>query len=297
MTTREIAKDIALVKSIQDGLTRHGYLDPNLRGHITKPHDGVFGPATENAMRRFYANMDMMGRTLTDEDVPEGLIQHILSTETIPIDFSMDDNASKIVKAMQAAGHYVSMDKDTVNIVYLEGVNEDFTMNDNALDGWNDLCVLLKMSDEINPRPVILSSYVCTTGPGKYYTDHPMNPMGCARIAFGQYKSWIMGVHKGSQPALQQCQPIQVFRDLNKDGQRTGDRVWVVPCTVNQHGTYPDFNWKFVGKNSAGCLVRKIWGSHLEFLQLLKADIRYAQNRGYIFMSTIMDGNDIFSLK
>lgn len=58
-----------------------------------------------------------------------------------------------------------------------------------------------------------------------------MNRLGAARIAFGQYKSWQVGIHNADSPtahaALKQVGELTVHRDLNKDGKRTGDRVFV----------------------------------------------------------------------
>jgi|SRR5262245_15399865 len=32
-------------------------------------------------------------------------------------------------------------------------------------------------------------------GPVSFFTENPLNPGGAARIAFGQYKSWVVGIH------------------------------------------------------------------------------------------------------
>ena len=45
-------------------------------------------------------------------------------------------------------------------------------------------------------KPVILGKWLATTEPGAYYTEHPVNPAGAARIEFGQYQAWRVGMHR-----------------------------------------------------------------------------------------------------
>ncbi|MFN8642654.1 MAG: hypothetical protein U0802_13755 [Candidatus Binatia bacterium] len=55
-----------------------------------------------------------------------------------------------------------------------------------------------------------------------------MDPEGAARIAFGQYKAWTVGLHHPGQPgeheALVQVGTI-AYRDLSQDFSRNGDRT------------------------------------------------------------------------
>jgi hypothetical protein len=68
-----------------------------------------------------------------------------------------------------------------------------------------------------------------TTEPGMFWTLNPLNPNGAARIAFGQYKAWIVGTHlagtKSAHEALVQVSPVSVHLDLNKDFKRTNDKI------------------------------------------------------------------------
>lgn len=287
MTIFELSKNKQLVGDIQVALHRVGYLDPKITIHfgkaVAKIGDGIVGPNTEASMRQYFG--------IEGDDFLQTDIDMLLSAQP-QVDLSLGDPAAKIVGHMLDEGYYVSANPDTLNIVYLEGVNDDMTLNDNAPDRWNDLRILIKVQPD--GKPTIVRSYIATTGPGRYYTEKPMNPMGCARIAFGQYKSWVMGIHAGKQPALRQCANILVHRDLNKDGLREGDKVWAVPATINQHSTSPSFNADSIGKWSAGCLVGKNYGSHLEFIDRLQTDVRYIANNGYVFMTTVLDGKLIF---
>jgi len=121
-----------------------------------------------------------------------------------------------------------------------------------------------------------------------------MNPLGAARIAFGQYKSWTVGVHhpgqRGAHEALVQAAPIDVYRDLNKDFKREG-RVYTGMFGVNQHWGY-DAPKNNLGNTSAGCLVGRTKAGHREFMALIKTDPRYSANHSYKFMTAVMSGTD-----
>ena len=111
------------------------------------------------------------------------------------------DLAAAIVGAMRRKGYVVDTQPGEINIVYVEGLNEDGTINDDASDKWNDLRVVIGFEGN---KPVILGKWRATTEPGAYYTEHPVNPAGAARIEFGQYQAWRVGMHRGDHEALVQ---------------------------------------------------------------------------------------------
>ena len=121
---------------------------------------------------------------------------------------------------MRRKGYILDTQPGEINIVYVEGLNEDGTINDDASDKWNDLRVVIGFEGD---KPVILGKWRATTEPGGYYTEHPVNPAGAARIEFGQYQAWRVGMHRGDHEALVQRGKVMVCRDLNKDMIRTGD--------------------------------------------------------------------------
>jgi hypothetical protein len=124
----------------------------------------------------------------------------------------------------------------------------------------------------------------------------PMNPCGAARIAFGQYKSWIVGTHhagtSSAHEALVQVSPISVHRDLNKDFKRTNDKVDTGLFAINQHWGY-DAPKNDLGRTSAGCLVGRTREGHKDFMALLKSDPRYRANNGYRFMTAVLAGDEV----
>jgi hypothetical protein len=205
-----------------------------------------------------------------------------------------------IVKYMTDNGQTVFTGNDELNIVYLEGIDFDFKLNDDAFNKWNDLRVVFKYVDGC---PELLFRQVCTTEPGKMSTFSldARKRKGVARIAFGQYTAWKMGFHKQStnaknHPALVQCNPIPVHRDLNMDGKRIGDIIYTGLFGINQHGTkigYHDEIKSTVENWSEGCLVGKDWNKHIEFINLLKTDSRYLKDNNFIFTTSIIPADEL----
>lgn len=175
-----------------------------------------------------------------------------------------------------------------INIVYIEGVDpveENFRVNKDILDYWDDTRNLIRNDGEI------LMSAVCTTEPGRYYTNNPMSPDGAARIAFGQYlDAWGFGIHGTSYPhrALVQIAPVKFYRDLNKDGYRTGDRLFYDTIGMNQHTTSnaPET----IEYWSAGCLVGRYPTTHAKFLSILESTGRKT------FHTTVLDGEELHEM-
>jgi len=205
-----------------------------------------------------------------------------------------------IVKYMTDNGQIVFKGQDELNIVYLEGIDFDFKLNKDEFNKWNDLRLVFKY---VNDCPELLFRQVCTTEPGKMSTFSldARKRKGVARIAFGQYTAWKMGFHKQStnaknHPALVQCNPIPVYRDLNMDGKRIGDIIHTGLFGINQHGTkigYHDEIKSTVENWSEGCLVGKDWNKHIEFINLLKTDSRYVKDNNFIFTTSIIPADEL----
>ena len=205
-----------------------------------------------------------------------------------------DDFASRIIKYMLRANHFVSRGKGRYNIVYVEGVGADGKVNDDRADAWNDRRTVIEIPE--NGKPIFRLNVAGTTEPGLYYTNHPLNVQGAFRIAFGQYKAWQVGIHGNAEPheALVQRGEIKGHRDRNKDGMRSGDPIVTGSgYGVNQH-------WggdaATVGRWSAGCLVGRSRNEHKFFMRLCKEDKRYLVNPNYTFISTIIAGDKLATL-
>lgn len=202
----------------------------------------------------------------------------------------------KLFAYMQAKGYHIDSEPGHINIIYIEGMNADFTPNNDAADGWNDLSLIVKFHPAGIPE--IVFSAPCTTEPGKAATfDSAARRLGgVARIALGQHTAWRVGYHRqarllNTHPALVQCAPVPVHRDSNRDGLRIGDPIGQA-SGLNQHGTTPNYRGGAVGRWSAGCLVRQWWADHLRFMEIVQSDPRYQSNPRHVFSTTIIAGDD-----
>jgi peptidoglycan hydrolase-like protein with peptidoglycan-binding domain len=273
-----IGADGPLARQVQERLAVHGVLDP--------PADGMFGPVSLWAIAQFLKRIDAAGSTTLDAAAASAL----LGDEPV---FPLKTPASlagRLVRAMQAAGHWISRHPACVNVVYVEGLDPDGTPNTDAPNVFNDVRFVIRVNRAGTPD--IVEAWEATTEPGRHYTlVEKLDPRGAARIAFGQYKAWSVGTHMAGRPsaheALVQTESIRVHRDLNADFERTGDDVFQGMFGVNQHWGF-DLPKSDVGRASAGCLVGRTKAGHRAFMTLCKDDPRYAANNSYRFLAAVL---------
>ena len=197
----------------------------------------------------------------------------------------------KIISYMEGKKYQIFKGKDELNIIYVEGMNPDFSLNSDKPNHFNDIRLVIGFEDN---KPLVLGVWEATTEPGFHYTDNPMNPNGAARIAFGQYKAWQVGIHGNSEPheALIQVGLVKVHRDYNRDMKRTGDKIDKGYFGINQHHGY-DHPYNDIYTASAGCLVGRTRQGHKEFMKLIKTDRRYQADPEFIFTTTIIPGDKL----
>lgn len=198
--------------------------------------------------------------------------------------------ASSIIRWMVSKKYNIFTGTKRYNLVYVEGCNADGSLNDDRPNFFNDRRLVIEVTDQAR----ILGNWDATTEPGDYYTQHPMNSKGAARIAFGQYEGWQIGFHgkRDAHEALVQVLPVSVYRDYNKDYRRTGDFLDRGLFGINQHWGY-DLPVTKVFNASAGCLVGRTRAGHKEFMRLLKQDTRFIENKSYKFWTTIIPGDEM----
>lgn len=196
--------------------------------------------------------------------------------------------ADRIIEYMEQQDYKISRNKGEKNIIYVEGADTNGTENDDRPNYFNDLRIIIAFNEGF--RPVIEGIYLASTEPGFYYTDNPMNPKGAARIKFGQYTAWQVGLHGYSNPheSLVQVEEVAVHRDYNRDMKRTGDLIDWGLFGINQHWGY-SYPVEDIDDASAGCLIGRLWEEHVEFMQRVKSDRRYSFNPGFVFPTTIID--------
>lgn len=203
----------------------------------------------------------------------------------------MNNLVARIIAYMKAKNYVVFSGSKNYNIVYVEGMNEDGTLNTDTPNHFNDRRVVIEI---INGIPKIVNHWQATTEPGNYYTFNPMNSKGAARIKFGQYQAWKVDIHGNAEPheALIQVAPVTVCRDYNQDFTRTGDKLDTGLFGINQHWGY-DLPFNDVSTASAGCLVGRRRQGHREFMKIIKGDRRYLADNNYIFYTTVIAGDDL----
>jgi hypothetical protein len=280
----ELGPKTDLVKAIQWRLMELGYLDP--------PADGIFGAVTSWALSEFCGLNGISLRAGFSKNIAQTLLN---PTNRFPELVASGTWFDKVIVYMRAKKYFICRHPDCKNIVYLEGVNPDGTLNNDAPNVFNDLRIVFSVdrNGRADPKSAIWEG---TTEPGNYWTIHPMSPKGAARIAFNQYKAWVVGTHhphsENAHEALVQASPVTVYRDLNKDFKRPGDEMETGIFAINQHWGY-NAPVGDLGRTSAGCLVGRTKDGHREFMALVKDDPRYKVNNSYKFISAIMPGEEI----
>jgi len=196
-----------------------------------------------------------------------------------------DTLAERIVAAKLAHNCPVADGPDLFNIDYIAGVDPSGAKNRNRTNAFDDLRTVVSV---IGDKIELLGAWKATIETGKRYTEHPINPRGAARIAFGTYEAWQVGLHRGNHLALVQTGgAVSVYRDANMDYNRAGDALQTGFFGINQHGGYdlPDDD---IGPASAGCLVGNSMDGHRAFMKMIKRDARYLKDDEHVFESTIM---------
>lgn len=266
--------------------------------------DGQIGIDSATAINRFAAAISPVTGLKHEPGVmtPE-LFDALLRDDTralfpiIAADQPGDDSetlfARKVIRFMIQKEYFIALGPDVFNIVYVEGVDGDGRENADEMDFWNDRRLVFRIGSDGNP--IVMMNVAATTEPGKFYTQQPLNPLGAARIAFGQYKAHCIGLHNGQHPALVQRGKIRVHRDINRNGKRdAGDPIGIGSAWgINQHSTRPGQPPKLVGKYSAGCLVGQSYSEHMSFMGLVKHDIRFKNNAGYLFPTAVISGTEL----
>ncbi|MCV3211961.1 peptidoglycan-binding protein [Plectonema radiosum NIES-515] len=281
-----IAQDSDLAHQVQIQLIGLGLLEP--------PADGKFGPISAAALKKFQ-NLTKTGETEFLGKVTAKALIEIKpgSLPKTPLKLG-NDLPSRIVKYMQSKDYTIFTEPKEYNIVYVEGMNEDGSLNDDAPNEFNDRRIVIEVVDGV---PQIVNHWQATTEPGNKFTLTPINDLGAARIQFGQYKAWRVGTHNigrfDPHEALVQAGTITVCRDLNKDFKRTGDKLDKGDdFAINQHWGF-DADKNNVGNTSAGCLVGRRREGHREFMEIIKGDRRYVSNSNYVFYTTVIPGDEL----
>jgi hypothetical protein len=264
------------VQAIQSVLINSGYLDP--------PADGGFGPVTKWALAELAKRAGVQFRDRITKELKTALLE----AQPLPL-APGNDLAGKIVRAMQANKYWVASHPDCFNILYIEGMNTDGSLNDNRNNVFNDVRMVLQVKE--NGVPVIVGKWEATTEPSRKWTLTPMNPDGAFHIKFGQYKAWIPGWYH-THEALLQTGEIEGYRDPDKTFKRDFRHPVKGEFGVHHHWGY-DLPHDDMGGSSAGCLVGRSTDGHREFMSIVLGDPRHKANPTYRYMAAIMPAGDL----
>ncbi|AFZ11521.1 hypothetical protein Cri9333_0571 [Crinalium epipsammum PCC 9333] len=194
--------------------------------------------------------------------------------------------ASAIINYAQQKNWVIRTGARKYNIFYVRGMNPDGTLNDNKVNEFNDLRVVIEI---VNNTPRIVGLWEGTDAPGTHYIRNPMNPAGAATIVAGrQYRAWKMGFHKGNpnHPALVQTGGTVTVT-------RNGGSPYAGYFGINQHGGY-DYPRNDIKDASAACLLGRTRAGHAKFMNLLELDADYVNDHNYTFYSGFILGKDLF---
>tara|TARA_R110000751_G_scaffold238307_1_gene339138 strand:+ start:782 stop:1384 length:603 start_codon:yes stop_codon:yes gene_type:complete len=161
-----------------------------------------------------------------------------------------DIDIKKIISAMNLLGHNVFENDSKPYNVNIVAIRSD-TPTPNK---FNDLlCIFWKYEGIWN-----MVQQQCTTLAGIPWMTEPCNSKGCAILKEGQYLSaWKIGMHRGSYKALVQVNPVDVYRDNDKDLEydMLESSVDTGVFGINLHRASSKTETLDVNKFSAGCIV------------------------------------------
>ena len=131
----------------------------------------------------------------------------------------------------------------------------------------------------------------CTTDPGSYYLQHPMNTSGCAVLAPGQYlHAFAPGQHKGQYECLVQVEPVTVFRDKNADNVLDYTHPEKGMFGIHIHRANAVVKSKLVDRWSAGCTVIADPADFSELMFMVRDARKEGQER---FTYTLLEESDL----
>ena len=163
----------------------------------------------------------------------------------------IDVNVLNVIQAVEGRGFDV-FKNDTkpynLNIVGIRAAQP-------TTNKFNDLmCVFWKYEGQWN-----IYKMQCTTLPGLYWLENPMNSKGCAILKEGQYKgAYEIDLHNGKYEAIcQRLGPVTVYRDDDKDTEydmlEGTEQTGMFGINLHRASAYKELD--DVDKNSAGCQV------------------------------------------
>jgi hypothetical protein len=271
-----------LVAELQARLSHHGLLDP--------PADGLFGSGAQWALGAFCRAAGLPFEGALTPPAAAALLQ---DAPVLPLrpDGSL---AGRIAAALLRRGDWLCRDPGCVNIVYVEGMDEEGRPATRRPDAFDDLRLLLRVA--AGGRPEILGAWAATTDSGRPAVEGPAEPEGAPRLVPGQHRAWAIGrTAIGTaleQEALVQLLPLPVTRDIDRNFRREGDPPGHGVFLIDQHGGQ-DAPHEEVGGIGAGCLVGRSQEGHRRFMARLREDPRWQANAAHLFTTSLLRAEEL----
>ena len=158
----KLGQNATLAKEVQARLAALGCLDP--------PADGQFGSASKLTLARYAKLRGFAFKEQLTPQIAKGLLLDKADT-ILPLRLG-NDFASRMVRYMQMQKprpFFVARLPGFLNIVYVEGADASGRQNNDAFNVFNDRRTVFHFDK--NGKPVMDLNALCTTEPGKFFTD------------------------------------------------------------------------------------------------------------------------------
>ena len=184
------------------------------------------------------------------------------------------------------------------NILFVEGMNENWGQIGRAVDRFSDACVLYRFVDG---KPVVMvGPSVCTVSPGLESMRRAVKSglSGAALLDKGyHHEVWEQGFHKqntqgSAHPALIQVAPTRFHRDVNRNWLRDDKNLQVGIRGLNIHRASKFQNLRDIGIYSAGCLVFQNYQKFQLFLLELASWLSGNKKASKRWSATILAAED-----
>lgn len=266
--------------------------------------DGIFGPATEQQVRRFQHIEKLTVDGVVGRNTWTGLLAP--QNERIPSPVGSTAKTTDRQRARNANNQwaggsalaervfrslrrknfevYESEDSYHLNIIGVRKSSSRFNHFDDK--------IILVYRDENGKQ--IAEKYTFTTDPGSYYTKtRLLNEAGVAILIPGQYRNtYLLGKHRKKYEALvQRGGKVKVWRDNSRTNElNRGGRVYEGWFGINIHRARKTGITERIGSHSAGCQVFQ----RAEDFNLLIANAKKSAERGRKrFTYTLLEEADL----
>ncbi len=200
----------------------------------------------------------------------------------------IDVNVWNIIDAVENRGFDIFKNDTKPYNLNIVGIRS----NKPTTNKFNDLmCVFWKYEGQWN-----IYKMQCTTLPGLYWLENPMNSKGCAILKEGQYKGvYKIDMHNGKYEAIcQRLGDVTVYRDDDKDTEYDmldgTEQTGMFGINLHRASAYKELD--DVDKNSAGCQVIQ---DPIEFEIHMKIANKAAEIWGNKFTYTLINENDLYN--